>query len=385
MLGFSDRTSFGVLLTAFVIIQPSLTSGLTADVECHESTCEQAANSYIIDNEASDSELYLLQRQASIIKNSEKESRSLSKDHITTGKSLYNDAFTTVKQHALNNPECKLKPYHSRASAFVTAARARVVPLSQKQRLSMLSTMEASGLSDSASKASILACSLACVLTCAAFVVLMIVEAKYGRLVGDIVQQGMNTVAEDILGLDVTVSSMRIGVFQGSIILTDLKIANPPKCKNECFLTASAMDVRLNLWRYAWQRYFGRDTTVVVDALTLKDVNLHVEKSLESSNVEDILETVDGKKVWEQSLQDLLRSGTTEKKASRAMKRGEDDCRFTLRRMTILAARATVPSRGHVAIPALHCADFDKATEGKAKAIRPIVGGILREFCQTVS
>jgi len=97
---------------------------------------------------------------------------------------------------------------------------------------------------------------------------------------------------------------------------------------------------------------------------------MNVEKSASSSNIQDILSLV------------------TTTKASMARKafdpnKSTKESKLTIHKMVISDAGATVPFWGRVAVPDVQCNDFDKATEGKARTVRPIVFKILQEFCQT--
>jgi len=199
--------------------------------------------------------------------------------------------------------------------------------------------------------------------------VTIVVETKGSGIFKNIVREGIETIAEDVLGLEVTFGSVEVGVLKGSIRITDLKIANPPDWKGESFLKSNTVDVRLNLWSYAFKRFFGREFDVVVDDVVFRDVDLNVEKSTSATNVQHILNMVNTSK------------GKSELKQMEAATK--NNCKLTLHKMTIADARAKVPFWGQVAVPTVHCKDFDKATEGKAKALHPIVVELLREFCMT--
>lgn len=303
------------------------------------------------------SELYLLQKRARVVRKilGEPVSMLTSDVRITANKTV--------------DEMCTLKVMHSKTSAFVTAVRGQVVPLSHQRRIAMLSTMEASGYSEPVNRAVIAACVLVLSLFAAATTVAIIIETKFQRVFKEIIQEGIETVSDEILCLDVTSGSTVVNVLKGSIMITDVKIANPTGWKTGCFFNANVVDIRLNLWNYVWKCFFfGNVTNVHVDSISFKEVAMNVERSASSSNVKDILDTAYG----------------TEAKSERAdTKKGKKDCKLTIHKMTIMNAGATVPLWGHIGLPTVHCQDFDKATEGKAKTLRPIVTEVLREFCQS--
>jgi len=310
------------------------------------------------------SDLNLLQKKASVVKAGSKMARDESKPALV--KEVVKDvskikitAEAKMSLTAIHKEQCS----HSKTSAFVMAARGPVVAsMTHEHRLSMLSTTEASPLSEATKGAIIAACSIVLMLFIAATVVTIVVETRGSGIFKDIVKEGIETIAEDVLGLEVTVGSVEVGVMKGSIRITDLKIANPPDWKTECFLKSNTVDVRLNLWSYAFKRFFGREFDVVVDDVVFRDVDLNVERSASATNVKHILDMVNVSKV-----KPVLKN----------------NCKLTLHKMTIADARAKVPFWGQVAVPTVHCKDFDKATEGKAKALHPIVVELLREFCMT--
>jgi len=312
------------------------------------------------------SELNLLQKRAQVIRKPVAENPSL----LTTDAiKITTDRTAAVKftTNRTGTSVCSIQMQHSKTSAFVIAMHGRVVPLSQKQRLSMLSTTQVSGLSEAGNRAVIAACAFVVLLTAAVTLVLALIEIKFSQIFTEIVKEGIEIVANDILGLNVTIGSMVVGVLKGSVMITDFNIANPPEWKTDCFLNANTIDIRLNLWGYVWKRFFGRPFDVEVDSIVFKDLGLNVEKSASASNVQAILAMV------QENKDKLDRTSTSPTK-------GKKEHKLILHKMKIEDATATVPFWGHIAMPSVHCKDFDKATEGKAKTLPPIVVEILREL-----
>jgi hypothetical protein len=309
-------------------------------------------------------ELYLLQKKAQVIrKTTMVETASLARD-IAKQKARIT---ATPVERSTRGP-VKEQLQHSKTSAFVTALRRsrHVTPLTHEQRIKMFSTAEASGLSESWKKAIIGACCLVLALALLAITVVNFIETRFSRVFGDIILQGIDTISEDIIGLDVTIGAMSVAVMQGKVTITNLKLANPPGCKSESFVHSNTVDLRLNLWNYAWKRCFGKEVSVEVDSILLRDVNLNFEQSASSSNAQDILERA-------------LSAEATPVKA----KHDKNDYKLLLHNMMIADAGATVPFWGRVPVPTVQCKDFDQATAGRARSLQPIVVEILREFCQT--
>merc|ERR1719163_2062425 len=116
----------------------------------------------------------------------------------------------------------------------------------------MKSTAEVSGLSAFWIWFIIVACCLVVVITGAAVWIVHLVETAFARIFGEMVELGIEAVADEVLGIDVNFGAVEVGVLRGFVLINDLKIANPPNWKSDCFLNAHKIEVKLNLWRYVW-------------------------------------------------------------------------------------------------------------------------------------
>jgi len=222
--GTASSFALGLLLVAGSFFHVALAdlSDITA------TACDDGASCGDM-TELEPSELYLLQRKAQVIRKATVETSSLTRDLVK----VYTNKSTLPA--SLHIHQFKDRCPHSRASAFVTAVRSHVVPLTQEQRLAMLSTTQASGLSEAWTRFIIGACCFTVIFAGVAIVVLNIIQTRFARIFGDIIERGVQTVADDVLGLEVTLASKLVDVLKGRVILTDLKIANPPHCKSDSF------------------------------------------------------------------------------------------------------------------------------------------------------
>jgi len=231
----------------------------------------------------------------------------------------------------------------------------------------MLSVSQASGFDEQWTSFLNAICVLVAFVIGSFIIALQLAERDFGAMFRGCIERGIASISEDLLGLDVSIGSISISVFQGKVILSDLKIANPTGCKIDSFLDASMVDIRLRLWSYAWRHFFGKVFVPEIDSILFQDVNLNIEKGLKSTNLQDIL-------------QKLVESREKQVGCSKS-ETGNQDSRLMLHQMTIAGAGATVPFVGRVPMPTVHCADFDKATHGKFRMTGSIVVEILRELC----
>lgn len=359
---------FGTVL----LINSFLIANLT--VAASECTADSCGPTTLFEADASESDLYLLQRKAQVIikSTSSAGSRAITDlasrlPKVTPTRLLTVDtASDSISRHHLLN-----RQLHSRSSAFVTALRSRAPNVTYDQRLAMLSTTQASGLSEPWTCVIIIVCSLVFFVAVAA----VVLETFFANIFAEIIELGIVAVADEILGLDVKFGSMQVGVVRGSVLVTDLQVANPGNWKSTSFLNVNKVEVHLNLLRYAWKYIFSNAQIVELNYINLLDVNLVLEKSMWSSNVHDILAILHGTKPKPESKSSRPKSEPT--------KSGKES-EFILHKFTIADIYATVTLLGRIAVPSIQCDDFDLKTEGKVRTSRAIAIEILKAFCEKV-
>jgi len=365
-----------VLIPLFSLSLAAASTGITAD------DCGSTLDINVAELTARDPELYLLQRHAQVIRKS-----TSSRDNATVAgvKTATVGSLSASGSRAMVAADAVAKTAANRSAGYVSKNSSAhlvqsrtlkiVIPVGPRQPPGPPLTKEQrkqhalhaqDRIRDFWTQFIILVGGAVLVLGAVLTMILNVIENAFARIFGEMIEVGIEAIADEILGLDVSFGSVQVSVLRGSVHITDLKISNPPKWKqkSDCFLHANLIDVRLYLWDYVWSHSFSKVEHIQIDSIVFKDMNLDVEKSMWSSNVHDILAIVKGK--------------------TKPKDDGAGKCQVILHKLTIADASATVPFLGRIVVPTIQYKDFDKDTEGKVTTLQPIVVEILKSLCEKV-
>jgi len=129
-----------------------------------------------------------------------------------------------------------------------------------------------------------------------ALVVLAAILSLYyfDRVFGKAVQEVLETVDRALIGVDVSFGSVRINPCSGWVKLEDLKVSNPVtghQYKKDYLLKARKVLVDVDMLKLITS--FGH--VVFIEAVELIGVEVLVEKTIHSSNIQDVLRGISGK------------------------------------------------------------------------------------------
>lgn len=102
---------------------------------------------------------------------------------------------------------------------------------------------------------------------------------------GKTIAEAIETFDKSILGVDVEIGSFSINMSEGYMDLERLIIRNPPDYNSAYLLKAEQVLVDVNMPRLIK----SCTNEVVIDSLVLKDIHAIMEKSLETSNMQEVL------------------------------------------------------------------------------------------------
>mmetsp|Transcript_46815 Transcript_46815/g.100108 ORF Transcript_46815/g.100108 Transcript_46815/m.100108 type:complete len:247 (+) Transcript_46815:108-848(+) len=113
----------------------------------------------------------------------------------------------------------------------------------------------------------------------------LLVTVKGGAF-GGIAKQLIESWDHRYLGVQVTIRSIRLHPFMGKVIITGLKMANPPGYSSEYMLQAGKLVLDIDMCRFLCSR--GKQ--IPVQVLTIVDVEVVAEVSGTSANLRDVID-----------------------------------------------------------------------------------------------
>jgi len=116
------------------------------------------------------------------------------------------------------------------------------------------------------------------------FSLLLLVAVFHARILGKALAVGIETYDRDILGVDVEITSLKATACTGQILVEGVRILNPPGYKSPYLMQARSIIIDLSMRQLA----LSLGKLVVVDRLQINHVDVTIEKSWTSSNVQDV-------------------------------------------------------------------------------------------------
>lgn len=126
---------------------------------------------------------------------------------------------------------------------------------------------------------------------CSFILVLMICMAlSSAKVIGLAVKLAIESADRMLLGVDVNIGAARLSICRGFVNLADIVVQNPKGYKTPYLLSVGKIVVKLNVMKLVSS--LGK--LVEIEALILSDVDIIFEKSISSSNVQDVLKHLEG-------------------------------------------------------------------------------------------
>lgn len=172
-------------------------------------------------------------------------------------------------------------------------------------------------------------------------VVLVVLLIGVGIFADGLVKKAIETGGTRALGVQTTVEDVDVGLFRGTLSLSDLAVENPPGFGDGRFLTLGEGTVAVSLLSLLGEK-------IEIAEVTLRDIAIRLVKTAQGSNYETILSTLGGP----------VRGtpGGAPGGGSSEQQGAEEGKRFVIQRLLIENVRVTVqPSKelnlGEVMIP----------------------------------
>jgi len=97
---------------------------------------------------------------------------------------------------------------------------------------------------------------------------------KGSKMLGKLIEEGIESYDKKLLGVDVEVGSMKVNPFGGFISIKDLTVKNPDKFESDYLLHAGSIKIDLQMHTAILSRF----QTIVVDKVSFKNIDAIFEK-----------------------------------------------------------------------------------------------------------
>mmetsp|Transcript_49502 Transcript_49502/g.117827 ORF Transcript_49502/g.117827 Transcript_49502/m.117827 type:complete len:371 (+) Transcript_49502:109-1221(+) len=118
------------------------------------------------------------------------------------------------------------------------------------------------------------------------FIILYLVWINAHRCISAALQHLIEEHDQEFVGLEITIGTLVIWPVSGYLLVKDMTIANPEGYKASELAHVEKIFVRFNTWKFLT----SVGTELFIDALDVLSVRLTVEKTISTSNAEDLLQ-----------------------------------------------------------------------------------------------
>lgn len=126
---------------------------------------------------------------------------------------------------------------------------------------------------------------------CLVSLILFLVAWFWGRILGKAVEASIETFDRKVIGVDVNIGSLNFNPCAGRFVLENMVINNPEGFKSQYLLKVGRVNVDISMKTLL----FSRGKTIIINCSEFCDVDVIYEKSLTSSNVDEILHFIEKK------------------------------------------------------------------------------------------